>query len=43
MVIFLYSQNEGQVVDCSMVDGSAYLGSFLNDSKKLRIWNGKFF
>ena len=42
VTIFLL-QNKGQVIDSAMVDGCAYLGSFLNTSKAIGIWSGKLF
>lgn len=32
---------EGQVVDCSMTEGAAYVGSWLSRSRNMPIWNGK--
>ena len=34
------AQNKGQVIDAAMVDGCAYLGSFLLASRNLGIWTG---
>lgn len=31
---------KGQIVDCSMSEGAAYVGSFLTRSQKLPIWGG---
>ena len=35
------AQNKGQVIDAAMVDGCAYLGSFLLASRNLGIWTGE--
>ena len=32
---------KGQIVDAAMVDGCAYLGSFLLASRKIGLWSGK--
>lgn len=32
---------KGQIVDCSMTEGAAYVGSFLTRSQKLPIWGGQ--
>lgn len=32
---------KGQIVDCSMTEGAAYVGSFLTRSQKLPIWGGR--
>lgn len=43
IVMFLLMQNKGQVIDSAMVDGCAYLGSFLLNSRKIGLWNGMLF
>lgn len=32
---------KGQIIDCSMTEGAAYVGSFLTRSQKLPIWGGQ--
>ena len=42
VLVFKYPpQNKGQVVDSAMVDGVAYLSSFLLNTRKLGIWEGQ--
>ena len=33
---------KGQVVDAAMVDGCAYLGSFLLSSRRIGLWTGTY-
>ena len=39
-LIARHSSGKGQVVDASMVDGSAYLSTFLATSRYLGLWDG---
>ena len=35
------TSGKGQIVDAAMVDGCAYLGSFLLSSQAIGLWSGK--
>lgn len=35
------NSGKGQIVDCSMTEGAAYVGSWLTQSRDLPIWTGK--
>ena len=35
------TSGKGQIVDAAMVDGCAYLGSFLLSSQAIGLWTGK--
>lgn len=36
-----HHSGKGQIVDCSMTEGAAYVGSWLTRSRNLPIWNGE--
>ena len=40
LLLLCVLQNKGQVVDSAMVDGVAYLSSFLLNTQKIGIWTG---
>ncbi|XP_055300897.1 alpha-methylacyl-CoA racemase [Sitodiplosis mosellana] len=39
-IVERHSSGKGQIVDCSMTEGAAYVGSWLTRSRNLPIWGG---